>query len=115
MHGRPHNDVDGATLALARRPVVPQSRRAMTNVVFLEQRRRGASGPAQPAGEAGGAALLTELAAIVERLWAAGDRAAALPHTPYAVERTAQALLDAIAAVERAMSEITDEGGPIPS
>lgn len=81
----------------------------MTNVVFLDRHRRGARAEAVP--DAG--ALLAELAAIVERLWAAGDGVAGLPHPPLSVQRTAQALLDAISATERAMNEITDEGGAI--
>jgi hypothetical protein len=86
---------------------------SMSNVISLEDHPK-----AQATGWASARerdAIAAELTHLMDRIRAAAARIAALSGEPIQVQQTAQCLLDAITAMERAADRLTADPGTAPS
>lgn len=81
----------------------------MSNVVPLHARFRSNESP-ELVLKRERAALAADLVTIMERIWAAGDRAAALGEPGIETERLVQNLVDAVSSLERAAEALTEDG-----
>ena len=85
----------------------------MTNVIPWRPRDASlAEAAGDPAREV--AALASDLVSLAEQVRAASLRASELQRPALQVERTVQALLDAVTALERGADVLTDEGEWLP-
>ncbi|MBB4038625.1 hypothetical protein GGR34_000254 [Microvirga flocculans] len=84
----------------------------MSNVIFLAPRQK----PEQPAAAEAEerAALAAELIGLIERVRELTEKAAALPGPTLQIQQTAQHLLDAGTALERAVDSLTEGGEWVP-
>ncbi|WP_230529907.1 hypothetical protein [Microvirga roseola] len=84
----------------------------MTNVIPFAPRMK--QGPSTAPEAEDRAALAADLIDLVERVREMTERAAALPGPSLQIEQTAQNLLDAGTALERAVEALTEDGEWVP-
>jgi len=84
----------------------------MTNVVPFAPRLKPGQLPATEAEER--ASLVADLIDLLDRVREMTERAAALPGPSLQIEHTAQNLLDAGTALERAVDALTEDGEWVP-
>ena len=83
----------------------------MSNVIPLAPRLKQGH---PPAAEAERAALAADLIDLIERVRELTEHVAGLPGPPLQIQQTAQQLLDAGTAIERAVDSLTEGGEWVP-
>jgi hypothetical protein len=86
----------------------------MTNVVPFVSRAQTGSGADPAAAARTTASVVADLASVVAQIRDISGRILPLPHEPLEVERTLQALMDAISAIEHATEVLTCHGERTP-
>ena len=85
---------------------------SMSNVIPLAPRLKPGRSPAAEAEER--AALAADLIDLIERVRDLTEHVAGLPGSPLQIQQTAQQLLDAGTALERAVDSLTEGGEWVP-
>jgi hypothetical protein len=99
----------GHSIALGR---TKEDFQGMSNVIPLAPRLKPGRPPAAEAEER--AALAADLIELVERVRELTEHVAGLPGPPLQIQQTAQQLLDAGTALERAVDSLTEGGEWVP-
>jgi len=86
----------------------------MTNVIPFVSRAQAGSAADPTAAARTTASVVADLVSIVAEIKDIGGRVLPLPHEPRDVERTLQALMDAISAIEHATAVLTCHGERMP-
>ena len=82
----------------------------MTNVVPFVSRAQAGSASDPAAAARTTASVVTDLVSVVAEIREISERVLPLPNEPLEVERTLQALVDAISAIEHATDVLTHHG-----
>jgi hypothetical protein len=99
----------GQSIALGR---TKEDFQSMSNVIPLAPRLKPGRSPAAEAEER--AALAADLIELIERVRDLTEHVADLPGPPLQIQQTAQQLLDAGTALERAVDSLTEGGEWVP-
>jgi hypothetical protein len=99
----------GHSIALGR---TKEDFQPMSNVIPLAPRLKPGRSPAAEAEER--AALAADLIELIDRVRELTEHAASLPGPPLQIQQTAQQLLDAGTALERAVDSLTEGGEWVP-
>lgn len=99
----------GLSIALGR---TKEDFQRMSNVIPLVPRLKQGRPPAAEAEER--AALAADLIELIERVRELTEHVASLPGPPLQIQQTAQQLLDAGTALERAVDSLTEGGEWVP-
>ena len=86
----------------------------MTNVILFVSRAQAGSAADPAAAARAMASVVADLMSVVAQIRDVSGRVLPLPHEPREVERTLQALMDAISAIEHATAVLTCHGERTP-